>query len=378
MRATKAIIHLDNLKKNIETVRGHIGPEPLICMPVKADGYGHGGVSIAETAIRSGAAFLAVATVQEGAELRKAGISAPILLFSIPLPEELDEMIEARLIPFIADRECAEALAAEAAKAGVLQPVHIKIDTGMGRVGCPPEEAADLARFIASLKSLQYEGTATHLAIADSAAPEGIAATRKQLDRFNTAVESIKKAGLDPGIVHAANSGAVLLHPEASFNMVRPGIMLYGYPPAGELSARLPLEPVMELVTRIVFIKKVKKGEAVSYGGTWIAPEDRVIGTLPIGYGDGLPRSLSGNFQVLIQGTLYPLVGRICMDQCMVDLGPATEVNRWDRVTVFGGHEGALNAGDIATKVNTIPYEITCDINKRVPRVYTGSVLHIP
>jgi alanine racemase len=377
MRATKAIIHLDNLKKNIEAVRSHIGPEPLICMPVKADGYGHGGVAIAEAAIRSGAAFLAVATVREGAELREAGISAPILLLSLPLLEELDEMIAARLIPFIPDREFAEALDRAAAKAGVLQPVHVKIDTGMGRVGCRPEEAADLARSIVFLKSLKYEGTATHLAIADSTAPEGIAATRTQLDRFTHALKSIKKAGLDPGIVHAANSGAVLLHPDSYFNMVRPGIMLYGYPPSGELSSQVPVEPVMELVTRVVFIKTVKKGEAISYGGTWIAPEDRVIGTLPIGYGDGLPRRLSGNFQVLIQGNLYPLVGRICMDQCMVDLGPTTKVSRWDRVTIFGGHEGALNAGDIAARVNTIPYEIICDINKRVPRVYTGAVLHI-
>jgi alanine racemase len=372
MRATKALIHLDTLKKNIEAVRSHIGPDPLICMPVKADGYGHGGAPIAEVAIRSGVTFLAVATVQEGVELRKGGIASPILLFSLPLPEELDEMIAYKLTPFIPDEEFAAAVGSAAAKAGITLPVHIKIDTGMGRVGCRPEAAADLARCIASQKSLQYEGTATHLAVADSTALEGAAATSKQLDRFNKALEAIKQAGLEPGIVHAANSGGVILHREAYFNMVRPGIMLYGYPPSEELSALVPVEPVMELVTRIVFIKKVKKGEAVSYGGTWIAPEDRVIGTLPIGYGDGLPRRLSGNFQVLIHGTLYPLVGRICMDQCMVDLGSATEVSRWDEVTIFGGQKGALNAGDIASKCNTIPYEITCDINKRVPRVYTA------
>lgn len=372
MRATKALIHLDRLKKNIEAVRRHIGPDPLICMPVKADGYGHGGVHIAETAIQSGVTFLAVATVQEGVDLRKGGISSPILLFSLPLPEELDEMIAYKLTPFVPDKEFAVALGSAAAKAGVTLPVHIKIDTGMGRVGCRPEDAADLAYCIASQKFLKYEGTATHLAIADSTALEGVAATRKQLDHFKSALESIKKIGLDPGIVHAANSGGVILHRDAYFNMVRPGIMLYGYPPSGELSASVLLEPVMELITHLVFIKKVKKGEAVSYGGTWIAPEDRMIGTLPIGYGDGLPRRLSGNFQVLIHGILYPLVGRICMDQCMVDLGSTTEVSRWDKVTIFGGHEGAFTAGDMASRLSTIPYEITCNINKRVPRVYSG------
>ncbi|MDR2484530.1 MAG: alanine racemase [Treponema sp.] len=371
MRATKALIHLDRLTKNIAAVRRRIGPEPLICIPVKADGYGHGASAIAEAGIHAGASFLAVATVQEGAELREAGIAAPVLLFSCPLPEELDEMIAYKLTPFIPDKEVAAAMGAAAAKAGAALPVHIKIDTGMGRVGCRPEEAAGLALYIASLKALRYEGTATHLAIADSAAQDAIRAAKKQLARFNEALEAIKKTGLDTGIVHAANSGATLLHEDAYFNMVRPGILLYGYPPSEELSALAQTEPVMELVSSIVFIKKVKKGEAVSYGGTWVAPEDRIIGTIPLGYGDGLPRRLSGDFQVLINGKLYPLAGRICMDQCMVDLGPAADVNRWDKVTVFGGSEGAFSAGDIASKLNTIPYEITCNINKRVPRVYT-------
>jgi alanine racemase len=338
-------------------------------MPVKADAYGHGASPLAAAGILNGADFLAVARVQEGAELRRAGIAARILLLSPPVPEELGALAAYRLTPLISDRDLAGAINAAAEKAGIILPAHIKIDTGMGRIGCRPEEAADLACCIHSLKSLKYEGTATHLARADSPAPEAVEATKIQIARFKSALEVIRRAGANPGIVHAANSGAVLLHEDAYFDMVRPGILLYGYPPSEEL-ADSP-EPIMELETTVVFIKNVKKGEALSYGGTWIAPKDTAVGTLPIGYGDGLPRQISGAMRVIIRGISYPLAGRICMDQCMVDLGSADLVKRWDKVTVFGG-EGSLTAADIALQAHTIPYEITCNINKRVPRVYVS------
>jgi alanine racemase len=180
-------------------------------------------------------------------------------------------------------------------------------------------------------------------------------------------VEGIRKAGIDPGIVHAANTGAVAFHEDAFLDMVRPGILLYGYAPDGAETV-LPVKPVMELVSRIVFIKQVKKGETVSYGRTWTADRDTTIATIPVGYGDGLPRRLSGDVAVRINGAMYPLAGRICMDQCMVDLGPDTAIRRWDKVTIFGGD--APSAADIAAKLGTISYEITCGINKRVPRVY--------
>jgi alanine racemase len=334
-------------------------------MPVKADAYGHGAVQIARTALEAGVRYLAVATVEEGAELRGAGIAAPILLLSVPPPEELPELVSLGLIPLVADKEFAAGAARAAEGAGKRLPVHLKIDTGMGRIGCRPEAALDLAGYIAGLKSLEYAGTATHLAAADSAAAEDVAYTKTQLRRFIQAVADLKKAGFDPGLVHAANTGAVVFHGDACFDMVRPGILLYGYPPG---ASGMPVEPVMELVTRIVFIKTVKKGESVSYGRTWTSPGGRVIATIPVGYGDGLPRGLSGNHSVCIRGALYPLAGRICMDQCMVDLGPVSDINRWEQVTVFGG--GAPNAADIAGKLGTIPYEITCHINKRVPRVY--------
>ena len=370
MRATKALINLDAFRKNIEAIRKYIGNEPLICMAVKADAYGHGAAKIAEEGIRCGAAFLGVAAVEEGVELRKAGITAPILLFSIASMEELDELIANNLTPLVTDEAYAEVINSRAAKAGVKIPVHMKIDTGMGRIGCYPGNAAKLALYIASLKSLHYEGTATHFAISDSRAEEAVNTTNKQLERFHNALDDIKKAGLDPGIIHASNSGAILLHKDAYFNMVRPGIMLYGYSPSKELADICPTKPVMEFVSAISFIKKVKKGTQISYNGTWTAPEETRIGTIPIGYADGLPRILTNNYEVFIRGKLYPLVGNICMDQCMVNLGNDNDVERWDKVTIFGGNEGALDAADIAAKVKSIPYEITCGINKRVPRVF--------
>jgi alanine racemase len=341
-------------------------------MPVKADAYGHGAVPVAWAALEAGAQYLAVATVDEGIELRKAGITAPILLLSVPLPAELSDAVAGDLIPLVGDREYAEAAALAAKQAGKRLAVHLKVDTGMGRIGCPSNAAADLAAFISSTPSLELAGTATHLAVADSLAEADIRYTKEQLVRFRDAVEEIRRAGIDAGILHAANSGAVLFHDDALFDMVRPGILLYGYKAQGavpDVTGDMPgIEPLMELVTQIVYLKRVKAGETVSYGRTWSAPQDTVIATLPVGYGDGLPRRLSGNFSVRIRDAMYPLAGRICMDQCMVDLGPDTGIRRWEPVTIFGGD--APDAASLAAQLGTISYEITCDINKRVPREY--------
>jgi alanine racemase len=364
MRATQALIHLDRFQRNLQALRERIGRR-LICVPVKADAYGHGAIRIAETALAAGASHLAVAAVSEGAELRAAGIKAPILLLSQALPGEIPGILRCRLSPLVSDREYAGTLAREARAAGTVCSLHLKVDTGMGRLGCGPQEAPGLAAFISAQKSLEYAGTATHLAAADSGLPEDRAFTAEQVDRFRRTAEQIRAAGLDPGILHAANSGGVLLHEDSWFDMVRPGILLYGY---NLTKAEFPVEPVMELTTRIALIKKLKAGESLSYGRTWTSPRDTFIATLPVGYGDGLPRRLSGNWQVLIRGRPYPLAGRICMDHCMADLGPETEIPRWEEVTVFGG--AAPSAAEMAARLSTIPYEITCGINKRVPRIY--------
>jgi alanine racemase len=381
MRAVRAIIHIDNFLGNFRAVRERVGPNRRICVPVKADAYGHGALRIAKAALEAGAYCLAVATTGEGAELREGGLAAPILLLSQPLPGEIPEILRRRLTPLVSDQAFAEALNRAAESAGTRLPVHLKIDTGMNRLGCSPEDAPALARFLSGCAALDYEGTATHLSASDSADPGDAAYTRTQLERFRKALESIRAAGIDPGIAHAANSGGVILHPGSWLDMVRPGIILYGYkaledsPPAAEAAGvnsggtgRLRVKPVMELRADIVFIKKVKKGGCVSYGRIWTAPADTVIATLPVGYADGLPRSASGKWQVYAGGKTYPLVGRICMDQCLVDLGPETDLRRWDELVVFGGE--APDAAVLAERIGTIPYEITCNINRRVPRVY--------
>ncbi|MDR0447688.1 MAG: alanine racemase [Treponema sp.] len=374
MQATQAIINLDNLRKNITLVQKKTGKR--ICMPVKADAYGHGALSIARTALSAGVEYLAVSTVEEGRKLREAGINAPIILFSIVLPEEIDFLISADLEPMAGDSEYIDVLESRAVKAKKKLPVHLKIDTGMGRIGCNPADAPALASQISKSKGLHLAGTATHLAVSDSVKPEDAAYTKMQLDIFCQAVEKIKNVGINPGIVHAANTGAVTFHNDSWFDMVRPGILLYGYAPENpEGIPALEVLPLMELRSTLVFIKEVKKGQSISYGRIWTAKEDTFVGTIPLGYADGLNRLLSNNWQVLLlentgrdNRKLRPLAGRICMDQCMIDLGRDSTARRWDPVTIFGGL--APHAGIMASLLSTIPYEITCNINKRVPRVY--------
>ncbi|GBU29402.1 alanine racemase [Treponema sp. R8-4-B8] len=377
---TRAIIHLDRFKENINSVKKRIGKNRLICVPVKADAYGHGAVKIAKTSLEAGASCFGVASVSEGLALKKGGIKAPILLFSQPNPDEIRKIVSAGLIPFVSDAEFACALNECAKKVKKKLSVHLKIDTGMGRIGCSAKEAPDLARQIAKYRWLRLTGTATHLAVSDSTNRQDIVYTKKQIACFKKAVKAIRAAGIDPGVVHAANSGAVILHPDAWFDMVRPGILLYGYKSVVEYEApldqlkkltrfkSLTVEPVMELRSAVVLIKKIKKGESVSYGRTWTAETDTLIAVLSVGYADGLPRLASNKWQVFIGNELYPLVGRISMDQCCVNLGKKTKINRWDEAIVFGspGNDAAV----LAKITGTIPYEITCNVNKRVPRVY--------
>jgi alanine racemase len=386
MRATRAIVHLDRFFGNFKAIQGRVGPGRKVCVPVKADAYGHGAAEIARISLAAGAYCLGVADAQEGAALRSAGVSVPILLFSQPLPAEIPEIIKNGLSPLVSDGEFIEMLAKAAFETKTRLPVHLKIDTGMGRMGCLPAEAPSLAKQIVDCAFLEYAGTATHLAVSDSSVPEDRAYTERQVAVFKEALGQIRAAGVDPGIVHAANSGAVALHPEAWFDMVRPGILLYGYnlTVSNETHPENPpleVEPVMELRTNVAFVKQVKKGETVSYGRVWTAGRDTHIAVLPVGYADGLPRLASNKWQAVIGGKTYPLVGRICMDQCMADIGPGAvspagrEVRRWDEASIFGGP--APSAARLAERIGTIPYEITCNINKRVPRVYEAKEKNI-
>ena len=283
MRATQACIRLDNLAYNIAAVRRQLTGGTRICMPVKADAYGHGATPVAKTALQEGVSFLAVATVEEGAELRAAGIRAPILLFSPALPDEWEAAAAAHLTPFISDVEEAAAFARAVKRLSpsAKQPVFLAIDTGMGREGCAPKGAAELARAIVEAGPLALRGTATHLSEAEDAAW-----TETQLARFRDALQAVRDAGIEPGIISAANSAAFTAYENARFDLVRPGIMLYG-------CEDTHLKPVMEFRTKIARIKKIAAGDPVSYGRTWTATRDTYIGVLPVGYADGLPRALS-------------------------------------------------------------------------------------
>ncbi|TVQ38737.1 MAG: alanine racemase [Spirochaetaceae bacterium] len=381
MRATRAIVHLENLRFNLRRLRGHVerastaahGTAPQMCVAVKADAYGHGSVQVAAVALQEGCTHLGVATVEEGATLRAGGIEAPILLYGLAADEEIEALVRNRLTPFVADRHYTELLSDAAHRLGASVAVHLKIDSGMGRIGCRPADAAAVAREIIAMRGVTLAGVATHFPLADGA---DNGPTREQTARFAAAVAAIRSAGIEPGIVHAANSGAVIGHPESWFDMLRPGISVYGYYPSDEQPRSLELKPVMELRSRISFVKKVEAGAPISYGMTYRAQRATTIATLPLGYADGYNRLLSNRGQVLVHerasGRSYraPIAGRVCMDQFMIDVGPDARVQREDEVVLFGPDPAGPDAEEIAGLLGTIPYEVTCWVSKRVPRIY--------
>ncbi|MCA1753380.1 MAG: alanine racemase [Spirochaeta sp.] len=372
MRATRAVIRLGNLHHNIKTLHQHMeaqlgGKAPQMCIAVKADAYGHGIVRCAEIAIGAGANLLGVATVSEGAALREAGIREPILLFSIARKAELEELAELTLSPFVADEAYVRLLDEAAASAGVKLNVHLKVDTGMGRIGCRPEDAPQLASQIQHTKRLRLAGTATHFPVADE---DNSQFTREQIDLFLRTVKQIRDAGIDPGLVHAANSGAIIGYPDVWADMVRPGIAVYGYYPSADQQRKLDLRPVMELLSEIVFVKRVAPNTPISYGCTYRTPQETVIATIPAGYGDGFNRLLSSIGRVQIDGKTYPIVGRVCMDQFMVDIGADPQCGVGSTVTLFGPDPAGPNAEELAELCSTIPYDILTSVTARVPRIY--------
>lgn len=383
MRPTFARIYLDNLRHNIKTIRSRISNNAKMCVAIKADAYGHGAVRCARVAVECGVEYLAVAAVSEGIELRENGINVPILVLSLCSRDEVDQVVENKLTPLVFDEEYIGYFADSARKFNAKDfSVHLALDTGMGRIGCLVEEAVDFAAKINDTGILKLGGMCTHFSVADSTDPDDIEYTKLQFQKFVKATEDVKNAGIDPGIRHCANSALTLNNPEMHLDMCRPGIIVYGYYP-GDLNreyfdsvgSSVELKPVMALVSTVVAVRDFGEGKSISYGRTWTSSKETKIGVLPIGYDDGLFRrfaQVEGGLKVAIKGKSYPVRGRICMDQCMIDLGKETEVNRWDEVVIFGpANSGALqSAQKLADSTNTISYEITCGISKRVPRVY--------
>lgn len=363
--ATHARIDLDAISHNLRGIRSHVG-ERKVLVAVKANAYGHGAVVIAQHLERTRLAdWLGVATVPEGLELRAAGVNLPILKLSHALPHEVDAAVRADLALTVVDAASIDAVAATGVAGAI---VHLKVDTGMRRIGCEPEHAVELARRI-DAAGLRLEGIFTHLPVSDS--PDGVEFTQQQLARFGQLVDAVTAARGPVPLVHAANSGAILGHDLTGTNMVRPGVMAYGYYPDPECVRSIELRPAMEVRSRVSFVKQIRAGETVSYGRTWTAPSDRWIATVPVGYADGYSRALSNRGVMSIAGAAYPVAGRVCMDQTMLDLGPdPTPVRAGDEVVVMG--EGALGVEETASLLGTIPYEVTCLITSRVTRTYHG------
>lgn len=369
--ASRAIVDLDAIAANLTEIRTRVGDRQVLAA-VKANAYGHGAVEVSQMIERRVAAdMFGIATVPEGIELRRAGIRSPILKLSHCFPEELDAAIGADLTLTVVDNDTICAAEAAAARARTQVDVHLKLDSGMRRIGSPLVSGLRLARQIVASPHLRLEGIFTHLPISD--APSGDDFTREQMAHFERTVADIA-AELGPiRLVHAANSGAILGHDLGTTTMVRPGIMIYGcYPDASQTPRTLPLRPAFSLVSRVSFIKNVAAGESVGYGRTWLASRDTRIATIPIGYADGYSRLLSNRGRVLIGGRSYAIRGRVCMDQLMVEVDAGVSVG--DEAVLIGRQQDAtISTDEVADLMGTINYEVTCLIAARVQREYLPS-----
>ncbi len=355
---------------NLKQIRKIVKDKVQILAVVKANGYGHGAVEIAKVSLQNGASFLGVALIEEGIELRKAGIDAPILVMGSVYPfKNYKELINFNLIPIVASLSSLRELSSIACRDGKRIGFHLKIDTGMGRIGVSVSSVFKLIEEISLLPGVVLEGISSHLSCADTDKEF----TKKQINDFASIVEKIKEKKIRYS--HIANSAAVLCFPESYFDLVRPGLILYGLIPCADALNKIKLKPVMSLKTKIVFLKKVLKGTPISYGKTYITKKTTRIATLPIGYADGYNRLLSNNAQVLIKGKRLPIVGRVCMDMCMVDVNDLPQAAVGDEVVLIGNQKGEMiTAEEVASWSKTINYEVVCGLSKRIPRIYTGNV----
>jgi len=361
-------IDLEAVATNVRALKARLRPETMFMAVVKADGYGHGGHEVARAALAAGADRIGVATLDEACRLRAAGITAPIHLLSETPPVAAPVVVERDLTPTLFTVAYAEALSSAAARASRTAGFHLKLDTGMGRIGVRAEDALDLVMDLRGLPGLRLDGVFTHFATADV---PGDWEFDRQLERFNEAVRALREAGIDPGVVHAANSPATILHPEAHFDMVRCGIAIYGLHPADSTHGVVDLVPAMSVKARVSRVARLGMGDGVSYGFTWHASAPTTVATLPLGYADGVRRSLSGQIDVLIGGRRCRQIGRICMDQLMVEVPRGLDVSVGDEAVLVGRQGGeTLTIEDQAALAGTIDYEIACGYGARLARVY--------
>lgn len=367
-----AEVDLDALWENMVHMKENIAEKTKILAVIKTDGYGHGGVPIAKMLEQLDFMFgYAAATYEEAHVLREAGVKKPILILGYTFPYCYEELIREEIRPAVYRRDTVEELVAAAAKVGQKAKVHIKVDTGMGRIGITPdEEGLEFVRFLMGHPELEVEGIFTHFAKSDE---EDKTSANHQLALFQNFIDRIQtELGLTIPVKHCSNSAAILEMPQANMDMVRAGITTYGLYPSEEVSKDIvPLRAAMSLYSHIVYCKTIHAGQSVSYGGLFTAQKDTRVATIPVGYGDGYPRSLSGKGYVLIRGKKAPILGRVCMDQFMVDISEIPGVMEGDKVTLLGvdGTERitAEELGELSGRFN---YEFVCDLGKRIPRVY--------
>lgn len=367
-----AEVSLDAIRANVETLRGLVAPAE-VCAVVKADGYGHGAVPVAQAALEGGATWLAVAQVPEAAALRQFGITAPVLLLSEPRPSQIDEALDADVAITVYSSDLVAVLAERVrARGGRSWPVHLKVDTGMHRVGAAPADAVALAKAIEANPALSLEAVWTHCATADEPSNPF---TSIQLERYEAVLAEMSAAGVVVPIRHAANSAAAIAHPASRYDLVRCGIAIYGIPPSPAMAGAVALEPAIELITEVSFVKPVAAGEGISYGLRYHVERDTRIATLPIGYADGVPRRLGLDQQeVLIRGRRHPIVGAVTMDQLMVDLGPDSVVRPGDVAVLLGAQgDERVTPDEWAVRLDSISYEVVCAIGARVERRYASS-----
>lgn len=366
-----AEINLDAVVENLERMKDNIHSETKITAVIKTDGYGHGAVAIAQETEKLPWLFgFAVATAEEAVILRKAGITKPILILGFTFPDAYEAIVKYDLRPAVFKADMAKALSDEAVRQGKTVRFHIKVDTGMRRIGIlPTDENIAFVKETAGLANVRMEGIFTHFAKADMA-DKG--PTVEQIRQFRSFTDKLSKAGITFDVRHCSNSAGIIEIPEANMDMVRAGITLYGLWPSKEVRKDIvKLTPVLSLKSRISYIKEIETGDSVSYGGTYVANATRRVATIPVGYGDGYPRALSGKGYVLVCGKRAPILGRVCMDQFMADVTDIPEAREYMEVTLIGEDRGERitmeELGDLSGRFN---YELACDIGKRVPRVY--------
>nr|QRW40791.1 alanine racemase [bacterium] len=370
--STRLRIHLGNIAENLRAIHKAVGAERTLLWVVKADGYGHGAVPLARKAQEENLVdWFGVATVPEAIELREAGITLPILKLSPAFENEMAAALEHDVTLTVADPDNADALERTCRGTGRRASIHLKIDTGLARIGVDPQDAAALARHLDEhCPHLSLDGVFTHLSVADVPAEDPF--TERQLDLFGDAVAAVSAAtGRTPPHVHAANSAGILAHGRSWLTMVRAGIIGYGALPGPTAARSIPLFPGLSWVSRVSFVKTVEAGTTVSYGRTWTAPRTTRIATVPVGYGDGLSRFLSNRGRFLVNGRSYPIAGRVCMDQTMIDVGDSPDVSVGDEVVIVGGSgDLRITIEEMAGTIGTVPYELFCYLTPRMPRDY--------